>query len=699
MHASHDRPQRGAEYPTRVRSWRAHGLAWVALAWGLPVYAAASPASADRLSIVANGEVVGSVQGTLEGDTFVVDYRVDDNGRGPKLRETIKLDAAGIPVSWTVQGTSLMGGAVAESYRWSDGRASWKSQADSGQWSGASPRVYIVNDNSPWDTGIYARALLATPDRQLDVLPTGRLKLEELRQLSMGKGDSKIRVTAYRLSGHELAPTYVLLDEQKRLFAEISEESTAIRTGYERDTDALGKLVGELDMARVTGLQKKLAHRHDGPVRIANVRVFDPRSGALGKLVSVRVEGNRIAAIEPWHAGDSKASPSGETVYDGEGGTLVPGLHDMHSHNTLDSGLWYLAAGVTAARDMGNKNDFLLDLIPRIDSGEIAGPRIVRNGFLEGRSAYSARTGFIPATLPEALRDVRWYSEHGYWQIKIYNSMNPEWVKPIAAEAHRLGMGVTGHIPAFATPDGMIDAGYDEIAHLNQLMLGWLLKPGEDTRTPLRLTGMARAVNLDLNSPEVQRTVASMKRHGTVLDPTAVILERLMLSRAGEVTDADQYFFDHMPVGYQRYRKRTYVPELTPGKEKEYRQAFAKMLQTLKLLHDNGIRLMPGTDDVTGFTVHRELELYTQAGLAPAEALRLGTLGPEQYLKRDHDLGTVEAGKLADFFLIAGDPTRDIAAIKAPRLVMKDGVIYFPSEIHAALGVKPFATPPHRVSP
>ena len=100
----------------------------------------------------------------------------------------------------------------------------------------------------------------------------------------------------------------------------------------------------------------------------------------------------------------------------------------------------------------------------------------IPSGFIEGRSPYSARTGFIAETLPEALRDVHWYADRGYIQIKIYNSMNPEWVKPLAAEAHALGLRVVGHVPAFTTPDRMIEDGYDEITHINQLMLGWLIK-------------------------------------------------------------------------------------------------------------------------------------------------------------------------------------------------------------------------------
>ncbi|CAL1691480.1 hypothetical protein MMB232_01621 [Brevundimonas subvibrioides] len=91
--------------------------------------------------------------------------------------------------------------------------------------------------------------------------------------------------------------------------------------------------------------------------------------------------------------------------------------------------------------------------------------------------------------------------------------------------------------------------------------------------------------------------------------------------------------------------------------------------------------------------MHRELELYVKAGLSPAEALSLGTLQAEQYLGRDQSLGSIERGKLADFFLVPGDPTRDINAIRQIRMVMKGGAVYFPSEIHQALGIRPFADP------
>ncbi|WP_143075078.1 amidohydrolase family protein [Sphingobium sp. AP50] len=253
-------------------------------------------------------------------------------------------------------------------------------------------------------------------------------------------------------------------------------------------------------------------------------------------------------------------APEDQTLIDGEWGTLYPGLNDMHSHTTLQSSLLFLAVGVTATRDMGNDNSFLQDLLPRIDAGEIAWPRMVPAGFIEGRSPYSAGFGFIPGTLEDALKAVRWYADRNYFEIKIYNSMNPDWVKPIAATAHRLGLGVTGHVPAFSSPDRVIEDGYDTIAHINQLVLGWTLDPKEDTRTPLRLTALARAGAIDLSSQRVQKTVGLMKSHNVALDTTAVILEQLMLSRAAWAGGFSKPYADKNGITVAQDRNGTSIP-------------------------------------------------------------------------------------------------------------------------------------------
>lgn len=647
-------------------------------------------AATQRFVVTANGEKVGHLTAEVEPRAVTVDYAVNNNGRGPKAKEQIELDAQGLPVRWAIDGSSLFGSPVQERFTWTPGRAEWVSQADKGKVKSTAPTLYIANDASPWMLGVYVKALLRAPNHTLPVLPSGTMRLEEVRKLTLGEGASATPLTVYELSGIDLEPTYVLVDSQGELFGTLG--GGLIREGFEGHLKDLQEVSQEIAIQRAMEAQKKLAHRFTTPVRIRNVRVFDPKAMKLGELSSVVVFGDKITGVMPEVPG--APAPKGEVVIDGQGGTLVPGLHDMHSHTTLSSNLFYLAAGVTSTRDQGNHNEELLGWVEGMDSGLLAGPRIVRNGFLEGRSPYSARHGFIPETLDEGLGNVRWYADHGYWQIKIYNSMNPEWVAPLAAEAHRLGMGVTGHVPAFSSPDRVIRDGYDDIAHINQLMLGWILDPKEDTRTPLRLTGMARGKDLDLTSPRVQATIDLMKAKGTKLDTTAMIVERLMLSRSGQVQAGDAYYIDHVPIAYQRYRKRSFVTVNSPQEDADYQAGFKKVLEVLKLLDDNNIQLLPGTDDGTGFSVHRELEVYVAAGITPAKTLRLATLDPEVYFGRDHQLGSIERGKLADFILVAGDPTKDISKIREVRMTMKGGVAYYPAEIYRHLNITPFAAPP-----
>jgi hypothetical protein len=651
----------------------------------------ACAADTERYSLVAEGETVGHIVAVHSPQGVDIDYLVDDNGRGPRHKEHLTLGATGFPIEWTIKGTSLMGGPVDENMTWQGGLERWTSQADSGSVPTEVPRLYVANDSSPWSLGFYARLLKRAPDNSIAALPAGTLKMRRIRGVAVGSGASAVTLDAYVLSGVELTPSVLLLDRTGRLFAVLA-EPLVVRTGYEKQFESLRALGENLTTELLQSMQKRVAHIYDKPIRIRNVHVFDPRTMSSGGLVSLVVYRGTITAIES-EAADAPARDD-EVELDGEGGTLLAGLHDMHSHNSLWSGPFYLAAGVTTTRDMGNFNSFLLDLKKQLDAGELPGPHIIASGFMEGRSPYSERRGFIPESLDEALRDVHWYADRGYLQIKIYNSMNPEWVKPLATRAHELGMRVVGHIPAFTTPDRMIEDGYDEVTHINQLMLGWLLEPGEDTRTPLRLTAMARAADLDLAGRRVRHTIELMKAHHTGLDTTAVILERLMLSRAGQVQEGDAPYLDHMPIGYQRYRKRSFVPFRDEADKLRYTQAFAKLMDALTLLHREGIRLWPGTDDPTGFTVHRELELYSRLSMPPGEVLRIATFDCDAYLSRDQQYGSLERGKRADLILISGDPTRDVSAVRSIRLVMKDGVVYYPKELYESLGIRPFASPP-----
>ena len=646
-------------------------------------------AEADRYVILtAGGETAGRLEAETDGPRTRLDYVVDSNGRGARNTQTIIVGPDGVPVSWTIEGRSLFGDPVLETMRFDDGVQEWTSRSDEGRVERAEPQLYVAVDDSPWSLGLYARALLRSETRTAEALPGGEIRLEPVRAFELADGEAHI----HRLTGLSLQPAYILLETDGRLAASFSAGRVVILEHLREYAPALRELYASLERERMEALQAELAIRFDAPVQIADVHVFDPRTGERGPLSLVTVFEDRIAAIEPMATARRRAD---SYWIDGAGGTLVPGLHDMHAHIDMQDALNYIAAGVTSVRDMGNTPGELESLVAAIEAGALAGPRVTRSGMIEGRSPFSVHTGIIADTLEEAIEAVRWYAAHGYWQIKIYNSLHPEWLEPVAAEAHRLGLGVTGHVPAFVTPDQAIRAGYDEIAHVNQLMLGWLLEPDEDTRTPIRLTGMQRAAALDLDSAEVRETLALMETHGVALDTTASTLELLMLSRSGQYPETARAYVEHMPIGYRRNRKRAFVTIETEADDAAYRAGFQSLLDTLALLHERGIQLLPGTDAGTGLPLHRELALYVEAGLAPSEALALGTLRAETYLGRDQQLGSIERGKLADFFLIPGDPTADIEEIGRIRFVMAGGVGYLPSDIYTRLGIRPFVEPVH----
>lgn len=654
-----------------------------------PAYAAVRE---EHFAILRQGEIVGALHALTRPEKggksrISVDYKVVNNGRGPTLNETIVLDRDGLPIEWKIAGTTTYGGAVAEHFAYSSSVARWESTSEQG--TSRTARLYVPKDASPWRLGFFARALLNAPGHQMAALPSGALRLERLRRIDTGRPD--IVATLYRLSGADLSPDYVVLDSDGRLFAHLASGGIAVRQGFENLEPQLRALVLTLQRDRATELQRKLSHRFGGPVHIENVRVFDSRTGRVGEPGSVIIKGDRIAEV----AGGMKAR-AGETVIDAEGGTLVPGLFNMHMHDSIDSGLMLIATGVTSVRDMGNDNLSLPALVSAIDAGSLAGPRITMAGLIEGRSPYSARIGRVASTLPEALEAVRWYAEHGYRQIKLYSSVDPDWVKPLVDEARRLGMRTTGHVPAFSSADRVIREGFSDIAHVNQLMLSWLLNPAEDTRSAFRITALSRAKELDLASKPVRETLALMKEHDVRLDTTIMVFERLLLSRAGKDPAGDVSYIGHMPVGHQRVLRSDFTKVKDAAEAEAYQAAFERMLSLLKLLHEQGIQLMPGTDDIieTGFGLHRELELYAQAGIPPGEVLQLATLKAAQYLGTDQSVGSIETGKLADFFLVPGDPTSDISKVRNVRMVVRGGQVYFPAEIYRELGIEPFTGAP-----
>ena len=656
--------------------------------FAIPVTAASADIS--KFSVVTGGKNVGHLTADTNGATTTIDYDVKNNGRGPTMAEVITRDAAGLPTAWSIKGATTFGSKVEEHFSREGANASWTDAAGSAHANGAASAVYVPQSGSPWADQVYATLLLKQPSLSIRALPGGTLALSKGETLTVNGAGGPLQVTRYDLTGIQTSPETMLLDDGGKLFAVVSPSQVFIRAGYESEETRLRALAADWTTQRYVSIQRETAHNYGAPVRIRNVRLFDPATSKLTTSVSVLVSGRKIAAVE---SVDHPATP-GEVTIDGAGGTLVAGFYEMHGHLGQDAALLNLVAGITTVRDMGNDNAVLAKLIDRMESGEIGGPHVIRSGFIEGKSPYSANNGILVDSEQAAVDAVRWYAARDFWQIKIYNSMNPAWVPAMVKEAHELGMRVAGHVPAFATADQMIEAGYDEMTHINQFSLGWVISPTEDTRTLFRLTALKRLPGLDLSSLKVQHTIDLMVAGHKAIDPTLGIHENLLLNRDGHVPAGAVDYIDHLPIGLRRDMMKAWIDTSAPGDDVAYRGAFDQLIAVTKMLHDRGVFIVFGTDTGGSFTYHREMELYQRAGMTPPEILKRATYDSARYTGQDQTMGSVEKGKLADFFLVPGDPTKDLKAIKTISMVVKDGTFYYPSEVYPKFGIAPFTAAP-----
>ena len=349
---------------------------------------------------------------------------------------------------------------------------------------------------------------------------TQRLKLQAVKPAG-----AAFEVGLYAIEGLDLEPSYLWLREDDRsLFAQVSPGwGGTLLKGFEGEMDRLSDVQKAAQLSRLEQLAKTLPQPLPGLTVIEGVRWFDAEAAVLRGPSDVYLSAGRIAAItKPGQL--PSVGPTQRIA--GKGRTLLPGFVDMHAHLEATGLLLNLASGVTAVRDVGNSNADLAELRGRIDRGELLGPRVAANGFIEGKSPFSSQADFVPDNLPDALAAIDWYAAHGYRQLKLYNSIRPEWVKPMVAHARALGLRTGGHVPAFMTARQAVEAGFDELHHINQVTLNFLVSKTDDTRTLLRFNLPGdKAADLKLNDRRTQDFIALLKKKGTVVDPTMVAFE------------------------------------------------------------------------------------------------------------------------------------------------------------------------------
>ncbi len=611
----------------------------------------------------------------------------NDRGRGPKLSLHFQTDAGGAPSALEVLGVDYLKVPVDEHLVVNDKKLAWKNRAEAGETDAGSGAFYVAFDGLPELDAALARAMMRRPDHALALLPKGQARLEKGTDLTLGEGEKKIHVTRWDFIGVDLTPSPIWLDDDGELFGEVSEWFSVMRKGWVED---LPKLLADQSAAETTRLErdaKSLAHTAPAAgLALVNARIFDAEKKTT-RTGTILVKGDRIVAVGPANA---VKIPAGAETLDVGGKTVLPGLWDMHVHVGPISGPLHVAAGVTTVRDLGNDVELVKRLRQSWDAGKTVGPRVLTAGLIDGRGPFEAPTKTFADTPEEAKAQVDAFAARGYAQIKIYSSIKPSLVPSLVAAAHADKMRVSGHVPSGMNAAQAVEAGFDELQHMNFVFLNFLAKNDEDTRTPLRFTRVAeKGMTILPSSPEAKAFIQLLAKKKTVVDPTDNIFESMFTDRSGKLPAWAARVEGRLPVLTRRGLLGGGLPLPDDGADARYKESFAAMLVMTKALFDAGVPLVAGTDSFSGFALHRELELYVQAGIPAADVLAIATIGAARVMKQDKDSGSIAPGKYADLAIVDGKPDQEIVDIERVTTTIKGGVVFATKDVYATVGVGP----------
>ncbi len=637
-----------------------------------------------RYSIISNDRTAGS-----EVDVFAANGRLDstfefnDRGRGPKIEAHYILNADGSPQRTDITGNDYLKAPVDEHFAVEAGKAHWKSTSENGE---ASELGFYVSNNGPVsETALLVSALVKAKGAPVKLLPAGEARLEKMTDVTIERHGKKLHVTEYGITGLSFDPQTLWLDDDLRFFAVPGKWFASLREGWEDVNEQLYMLDRKAQDDRNARLATELVSHPQHAVAIQHVRVFDSELAIFRDDQTVVVEGDRITAAGP--SASVKVSNDAEII-DGSGKTLLPGLFDMHAHAQGGDGILNIASGVTTVRDMGNDIDELNHLQAQWDTGKAIGPHVWKSGLIDGHGQYQAPTGLYADTAEEAISAVNRYADMGYVQIKLYSSLNPEFVPGIVKAAHARGLRVSGHIPNGITASQFVKDGADEIQHINFIFLNFLADKVKDTRTPERFTAVGDyAAKLDLQSKEVNDFIDLLVQHHTTVDVTLATFEGMFRGRPGKVSPDYAPILPRLPAQVQRGAYAGGLP-VTTENDQLYKDSYGAALRMTKRMYDAGVPILAGTDATAGIMLHRELELEVEAGIPPAKALQIATYNAAKLLKQENNLGSIATGKRADLLLVEGNPAEKISDIRRCRLVMKSGALYKSADLYRAVGIK-----------
>jgi imidazolonepropionase-like amidohydrolase len=519
----------------------------------------------------------------------------------------------------------------------------------------------------------------------LSILPRGSVEIRRRGVERVSVNGASVMLTRYSISGLIWGREVVWLDARQRLVALVGIDAEfdhfeATAEGYASLLPNFVATAAQDGMAALAELSQRVRVTQKGPLAIVGATLIDGTASSPVLDSVVIVDNGRIVSVG---TRASSRIPRGATVFDASGKTLLPGLWDMHAHfEQVEWGAIYLAAGVTTARDVGNELEFIVAVRNALREGRGLGPQLLLAGVVDGSGPTALGVERVDSRA-EAERWVAEYKKAGFEQMKIYSSVKLEEVKAVSDAAHKAGMTVTGHIPNGMDIFQGVDAGMDQVNHIEYLLTPLPPHAPPGASRDERLQALA---SVDVNGPEAAREIEFLKQHNTVVDPTLALYEWL-------------YHPVDQPVSTFEPGVAGVAPELaqplnSAGVSTDaaavMHRIFTNEVAMIGALHKAGVRVVAGTDQaIPGHSLHREIELYVQAGFTPLEAIQAATSVPAQVMGLDKDVGTVEVNKRADLIVLDANPLDDIHNIRTVEFVVANGVIYPTAKLWESVGFKP----------
>jgi imidazolonepropionase-like amidohydrolase len=428
----------------------------------------------------------------------------------------------------------------------------------------------------------------------------------------------------------------------------------------------------------------------DSVVALTNVSVIDGTGAAARDGQTIVIKGGVIQAV----GSPAQVSvPAGARTMDLAGRTVMPGYVMLHEHLFYPSGggaiyneqgysfpRLYLAGGVTTMRTAGNMAGYAdLNIKKAIDDGSMLGPSIdVTAPYLEGPG--------LPIPQVKALRDaadarkmVNYWADEGATSFKAYMHITRAELGAAAAEAHKRGLKITGHLCSVTFREAAA-LGIDDLEH-GFIVASDFVPDKKPDECPAGNAVQRSFATLDVNSAAVRDLIADLVRRRVAITSTLTIFETFSAaqpSAPAKVLDA------LLPEARRQYeQRRAAILQAADTTNNVLR----KEMQLEKMFADAGGLLVVGTDPtgfggvVAGYSNQRALELLVQAGFSPLEAIKVATLNGAKYLGRESKIGTIAAGKQADLVVVRGNPAARIEDVENVEIVFKRGVGYDSAKI------------------